>query len=532
LHPHPQRPRNLKAKRIARALIALAWLMVAGLGAECAVRLRDVLSERDAGNFMGNLAPPAPGMRRANPEEQETIQQHGFLPSAPLIAMAADQQQPSTQAAGNAPEDSQDATTRFWSLYRESDEDSRNARAALDGECWFLYTEDGSLETCFGDPDIELVLGKSRFGSVDSIKSMGDFQPGIPQRVTTATNPMWDYDATLYKTTVPGEGAPATLLHFRNTTTHLSYEELGARYIWNNAPAFLIPMFTLRPNFDNGFVISDQFGFENRPVAMPKPGNAIRIVCIGGSTTHEATVDGFRTTTFLEKFLDGQYPGYQVEVINCGMPSLDSSGMRRHARQYLHYQPDLIIYYEGINDIAAMFQAVRGGMGSFRSTLLRSRAITEFFNRPLLIKDNAFKEHWNSATRRNLLAIRLAADEAGVPMAACSITYPRRGALSWREWNYILFNARNSWGAGVANYATITRLLDLHNAYLKEMCETHQMGYIPLDENFRHGMSHFRDLCHFVPQGMQERASVLQSWLDPWVRQRIAQLEGNQQPAN
>ncbi len=153
---------------------------------------------------------------------------------------------------------------------------------------------------------------------------------------------------------------------------------------------------------------------------------------------------------------------------------------------------------------------------------MKSQFLARWFNRELVLDDATFEGLWHGSTQRNLLAIQLAAGEAGVPMAGVSFAYARENEMSWQEASYMYFNARTSWGGGLASYDTVTHLLDLHNLYLKKLCEARGWGYIPLAENFSHGMSHFKDLCHMTPLGMQERARILHAWLSPWVEQRMA----------
>lgn len=107
-------------------------------------------------------------------------------------------------------------------------------------------------------------------------------------------------------------------------------------------------------------------------------------------------------------------------------------------------------------------------------------------------------------------------------MAAASFAWADRQKMGRAEWNYLQVNSLETWGSGVATYDTLSHLLGRHNQLIKEFCGQTGMGYIPLGEQFSHGMSHFSDLCHTTPTGMQERARILHAWLTLWMEERMA----------
>ena len=111
------------------------------------------------------------------------------------------------------------------------------------------------------------------------------------------------------------------------------------------------------PNHRVGKNRHNSFGFRGREFALSKPDNTYRIVALGGSTTYSSGVDDFELSypSLLEKYL--RESGYDaVEVINAG-----ASGYTSHQNlinlqfRVLSLQPDLIIVYQGFNDIQARF---------------------------------------------------------------------------------------------------------------------------------------------------------------------------------
>jgi len=87
---------------------------------------------------------------------------------------------------------------------------------------------------------------------------------------------------------------------------------------------------------------------------IPKPVDTFRILCLGGSTT-EGSVS-YSYPDFLQEMLSKKYPERKIEVINAGKYFYST----QHAIiQYLFYlkelDPDLIIFFEGANDLMTSF---------------------------------------------------------------------------------------------------------------------------------------------------------------------------------
>ena len=111
------------------------------------------------------------------------------------------------------------------------------------------------------------------------------------------------------------------------------------------------------PNHQVGANRHNSFGFRGREFAVSKPENTYRIVTLGGSTTYSSGVDNFEHSypSLLEAYLRDK--GFDaVEVINAG-----ASGYTSHQNlinlqfRVLPLRPDLIIVYQGFNDIQARF---------------------------------------------------------------------------------------------------------------------------------------------------------------------------------
>lgn len=111
------------------------------------------------------------------------------------------------------------------------------------------------------------------------------------------------------------------------------------------------------PNHQTGENRHNSFGFRGREFTLSKPDNTYRIAALGGSTTYSQGVDDFEKSypSLLEDYL--RESGFEaVEVINAG-----ASGWTSHQNlinlqfRVLPLLPDLIIVYQGFNDIQARF---------------------------------------------------------------------------------------------------------------------------------------------------------------------------------
>ena len=110
------------------------------------------------------------------------------------------------------------------------------------------------------------------------------------------------------------------------------------------------------PNYQKGLTSHNSLGYRNDEFPLEKPAGAYRIVALGGSSTYDVSIkDNAATfTAQLEKMLREDY-GYQnVQVINAGVPGYNSWEILVNLEfRVLDLDPDLVIIYEGTNDVHA-----------------------------------------------------------------------------------------------------------------------------------------------------------------------------------
>ena len=110
------------------------------------------------------------------------------------------------------------------------------------------------------------------------------------------------------------------------------------------------------PNYRKGRTYHNSLGYRNAEFSLQKPAGVYRIVALGGSSTYDIRIEDndLTFTAQLEKVLNDEY-GYQnVEVINAGVPGFNSWEILINLEfRVLDLDPDLVIIYEGTNDVHA-----------------------------------------------------------------------------------------------------------------------------------------------------------------------------------
>ena len=102
----------------------------------------------------------------------------------------------------------------------------------------------------------------------------------------------------------------------------------------------------------------NSLGFRGPEFSEIKPSNTYRIFMVGGSTMFGAGASSDETTIpgILQKIFDSDSSIQKIEVINAGMNGGNSnSELNLIVEKLLWYKPDLIIIYDGLNDLRGDF---------------------------------------------------------------------------------------------------------------------------------------------------------------------------------
>ncbi len=98
---------------------------------------------------------------------------------------------------------------------------------------------------------------------------------------------------------------------------------------------------------------SNSAGYRGPVVAGPKPPGTIRVVLLGGSTTHGwGVADSEAIDGYLRATLAARHPDQRFEVVNLAFDGHDAWQMfERFRSDGLPLDPDLVIAHEGVNDV-------------------------------------------------------------------------------------------------------------------------------------------------------------------------------------
>ena len=122
---------------------------------------------------------------------------------------------------------------------------------------------------------------------------------------------------------------------------------------WNTVPNLhLIP----NQNLDTININND--GFRGKEIQTPKDTDTFRIFIVGGSTTFGvgSTSDNSSIPGELQQMMNSLDDTKKIEVINAGIPKAYSfTEINLIHNKLLNYQPNLIIVYDGWNDIHRPF---------------------------------------------------------------------------------------------------------------------------------------------------------------------------------
>lgn len=101
------------------------------------------------------------------------------------------------------------------------------------------------------------------------------------------------------------------------------------------------------------FWSSNSWGFRGEEFSVQKPAGTFRIVALGASTTEGSQGNQETYPYFLQQELRQRHPERTIEVINAGHHGQGLEDLLQLFKQrVLPLQPDLVLFYEGNNDIS------------------------------------------------------------------------------------------------------------------------------------------------------------------------------------
>jgi len=125
---------------------------------------------------------------------------------------------------------------------------------------------------------------------------------------------------------------------------------VGGEKVWDAGSGLMV-----HPGGLKTWTISlDSHGFRNPEIESPKPENTVRLAFLGSSATYcsETSSDEKSWPYLVWSALQKAYPGFKIDFINAAVPGFTVlSNLINLEKRIRPFKPDIIIIYEGFNDI-------------------------------------------------------------------------------------------------------------------------------------------------------------------------------------
>jgi len=269
---------------------------------------------------------------------------------------------------------------------------------------------------------------------------------------------------------------------------------------------------------------TNNFGFRDEEIEIPKPTNVFRVICMGGSTTEEGPIEQETYPNYLEKMLMERVKEFsKIEVINAGIPGITINKLWFRIPDLLLMQPDLIIFCEGANDITHIFLPYWiKQLGGYKKWLLNSVLARDLFPLFFLPSDKQIRTDLQNDVLPYVDKIINYLKNKNIPLIIMSVPIPDYNAMTWQEKSYFQYVTRKWWGGRSLNFRMYTYILNIYNQLLREKTQDKGIFYVPLYEKFMNeSPSQFNDLCHLKLKGIQKKAEIVSSY----VAEKIQQIQ-------
>jgi len=285
-----------------------------------------------------------------------------------------------------------------------------------------------------------------------------------------------------------------------------------------------------RPNFyrkgyDDLFTAmefeTNSLGWRDDEAVLPKPDDVYRIVCIGGSTTAEGPRNDLTYPNLLERRLREEFGTDRIEVVNCGIYTYDTSRELANFDRYLELQPDLIVYYNFINDLYVHLDYWYGENGTERSALGSLWVVREYAPGMLLPSRSAIEQRFQETTLSNLEAMRNKANMAGVVMTFSGFAHHTPEQMSPAERRYVSTHSEqlSRWGLTIEHQSELIRI---YNEMLRKYCEENFLIFLNTANDVKGGVDVFTDaLCHMHLPAMELKAESMANVLRGFVGEQL-----------
>lgn len=293
-----------------------------------------------------------------------------------------------------------------------------------------------------------------------------------------------------------------------------------------------IPYVRYKPNLRGaysgmgGALDTNNLGFRGKDVTLPKPEGLFRILCIGGSTTEEGGSEETTYPALLEQHLRERFSGKSLEVVNCGVSGMDTRLHLLRLCDYLRLEPDLMVFYEGVNDVARALpdrwyeRASWPGRAAWHSQFIR-----RFCPSLLLPSEAAIRQDVEGIPLANLEAIQRIAAQLGIRTAFCSIAAPRLDQAPRAQQALLRRQTQRTALLPVATADAYCRVVPIYNEALQQFCADRGVLYLPVAEHLAGDPAWFTDVCHMNDAGINAKAEIVSACLQTCLHGMLSMVQ-------
>lgn len=280
-----------------------------------------------------------------------------------------------------------------------------------------------------------------------------------------------------------------------------------------------VPFFRYKPNYpatDDNSLQTNRLGFRSPEIAIPKPENIFRILCVGGSTTDEAGEENLTYPSKLEMLLTQTFPGQVIEVVNAGTPGIYSKGHLLRLHEYLRIEPNMVILLLGVNDTLNIYDNPVTNIPAKKSNFLNL-----FFPAIAAPSCDSFEKSLTADMGCNLQLLTTQFQRHGIAVVFASMPYPDPQAITREQRQFFQFQGRLAWDIPAFSLKQYVAYINVSNKLLKTISEETHSVYIPLAESMAQVTTVYKDFCHMSQPGINAKAQLIFEGIEPLVAQRL-----------
>jgi lysophospholipase L1-like esterase len=244
-------------------------------------------------------------------------------------------------------------------------------------------------------------------------------------------------------------------------------------------------------------------GYRTHEFAVPKPKGLVRVICIGGSTTVAGRTNEETYPALLERKLRARFPGLPLEVLNLGVSSVTSQYWNARLDRVFSYEPDVVVEYQGVNDISWWHLPRYAQAHPWRRLAYRSLLVQRLFPFPVKELDPYLND-----TFATMGATARACQDRGIAYLTATSALPDPARLAGGQRRHLDDNAE-FWTRRLPmpSYATWAAIMARYNQLLAEFSWRGHVPYVPVHQTLD-DPALFIDVCHFTPTGIERLAEA------------------------